>query len=54
LPTDEILTVGRATPGALIAMASHGRSGIKRMMLGSVSEAVARHGTAPVLVIRAA
>lgn len=52
LPTDEIITVGKTTPGALIAMASHGRSGIKRMMLGSVSETVTRHGTAPVLMIR--
>jgi len=49
---DEIIAAGKTTPGALIVMASHGRSGIKRMMLGSVSEAVVRHGTAPVLVLR--
>jgi nucleotide-binding universal stress UspA family protein len=52
LSTDEIVAAGKTTPGALIVMASHGRSGIKRMMLGSVSEAVVRHGNAPVLVLR--
>ena len=38
---------------ALIAMCSHGRSGIGRWVLGSVTENVVRHSDAPVLVVRA-
>ncbi len=52
LSADEIIAHGKKTPGALIAMASHGRSGFKRAVLGSVSETVVRHATAPVLVLR--
>jgi nucleotide-binding universal stress UspA family protein len=36
----------------LIAVASHGRSGIKRALLGSVAEEVARRSTRPVLIVR--
>jgi nucleotide-binding universal stress UspA family protein len=36
----------------LIAVASRGRSGFKRAVLGSVAEEVARHSTRPVLIIR--
>lgn len=34
----------------LIAMATHGRSGLRRLLLGSVAEAVLRHSHVPVLV----
>jgi len=37
----------------LIAVGSHGRSGIKRALLGSVAEAVARHASRPVVILRA-
>lgn len=50
---DEIIALGRRTPDNLIAMCSHGRSGVKRWVLGSVSETVVRHGGNPVLVVRA-
>jgi nucleotide-binding universal stress UspA family protein len=50
---DEIIALGRHTPGGLIAMSSHGRSGVKRWVLGSVTETVVRHTADPVLVIRA-
>ena len=50
---DEIIALGRTTPEALIAMCSHGRSGIGRWVLGSVTENVVRHSDAPVLVVRA-
>ena len=36
----------------LIAMSTHGRSGVKRWMLGSVAEKVIRHATKPILLIR--
>jgi nucleotide-binding universal stress UspA family protein len=38
----------------LIVMATHGRSGISRWMLGSITERVLRHAPCPVLVIREA
>jgi nucleotide-binding universal stress UspA family protein len=50
---DEIIALGRATPNNLIAMCTHGRSGIKRWALGSVTETVVRHSGDPVLVLRA-
>ena len=50
---DEIIALGRKTPDNLIAMCSHGRSGMKRWMLGSVTETVVRHSGDPVLVVRA-
>ena len=50
---DEIISMGRKTPDNLIAMCTHGRSGVRRWMLGSVTETVVRHSADPVLVIRA-
>jgi nucleotide-binding universal stress UspA family protein len=49
---DEIITLGRKTADNLIAMSSHGRSGVKRWVLGSVAETVVRHGGDPVLITR--
>ncbi len=37
----------------LVAMATHGRSGIDRFVMGSIAEKVVRHTTKPVLLIRA-
>ena len=51
--SDEIIAAGRNTRESLIAMCSHGRSGVKRWMLGSVTETVVRHAGEPVLVVRA-
>jgi nucleotide-binding universal stress UspA family protein len=50
---DEIIAMGRKTPDNLIAMCTHGRSGVRRWMLGSVTKTVVRHSGDPVLVIRA-
>lgn len=50
---DQIISLARQTPDNLIAMCTHGRSGIKRWVLGSVTETVVRHSGDPVLVIRA-
>jgi nucleotide-binding universal stress UspA family protein len=50
---EEIIGVARETSENLIAMCTHGRSGIKRWALGSVTETVARHSGDPVLVLRA-
>jgi nucleotide-binding universal stress UspA family protein len=50
---DEIIAMVRETPDTLIAMCSHGRTGVKRWVLGSVTETVVRHSGDPVLVVRA-
>lgn len=52
LSADEIIKMGRETPASLIVMCSHGRSGVKRWLLGSVTETAVRHGDNPVLVLR--
>ncbi len=44
--------VNAATASDLIIMASHGRSGITRWLLGSVAEDVIRNGDCPVLLVR--
>jgi nucleotide-binding universal stress UspA family protein len=49
---DEIISLGRKTPDNFIAMCSHGRSGVKRWVLGSVAETVVRHSEDPVLIVR--
>ena len=50
---DEIIKYARQRPGALVAMCTHGRSGVRRWVLGSVTEKVVRHSGDPVLVISA-
>ena len=52
LAADEIILLGQKTPDNLIAMSSHGRSGVKRWVLGSVAESVVRHCGDPVLITR--
>ncbi len=40
--------------GDIIIMTSHGRSGIRRWLLGSVAEQLVRHAPVPVVLVRAA
>ncbi len=49
----EIINYAEKNEFDLIAMATHGRSGIKRFVLGSVAEKVIRSAGKPVLLIRA-
>jgi nucleotide-binding universal stress UspA family protein len=53
LEADEIIATARETLDTLIAMCTHGRTGVQRWMLGSVTETVVRHSGDPVLIIRA-
>jgi len=50
----EIVSFAKATSNNLVAMTTHGRSGVTRWMLGSVAEKVVKHSGDPVLVVRAA
>jgi nucleotide-binding universal stress UspA family protein len=50
---EEIIALARKTPDNCIAMCTHGRSGFRRFVLGSVTERVVRHSGDPVLIIRA-
>jgi nucleotide-binding universal stress UspA family protein len=52
-PADEIIAAARATRADLIAMSTHGRSGLGRLVFGSVAEAVLRQAGIPVFLLRA-
>ena len=48
-----ILATAQELGADLIVMATHGRSGLPHLLLGSVAEAIVRNATCPVLTIRA-
>ena len=52
-PASSIIDVATETPDRLVAMTSHGRSGVGRWVLGSVADRVVRNSGDPVLVVRA-
>jgi len=49
---DAILAEARRVPGTLVAMTSHGHSGLMEALLGSVALRVVRTGGTPVIVYR--
>jgi len=49
-----ILEQGDRKDIALIAMTTHGRSGVSRWVMGSVAEKVVRHATKPIFLVRSA
>jgi nucleotide-binding universal stress UspA family protein len=48
----QILQVASDVQADLIVVGTHGRGGVKRLLLGSVAESVARKASCPVLVAR--
>lgn len=52
IPFKEILQVEKEEDVSLIVIGSHGTSNVKEMLLGSVSEKVARKAEKPVLVVK--
>jgi nucleotide-binding universal stress UspA family protein len=52
LVAESILAAARKHKCDLVVMASHGRKGIKRLLLGSETQHVLTHSTVPVLVLR--
>ena len=51
-PRVEIIDMAREWSADLIVMGSHGRKGLDRFLLGSVSEYVARHAPCSVEIVR--
>jgi nucleotide-binding universal stress UspA family protein len=51
-PAVEIVKQAAAVEADLIVLGTHGRTGIKRLLLGSVAENVVRTASCPVLVVR--
>lgn len=51
-PAEVILDAATANAADMIAMATHGRSGIQRLLLGSVADRIVRHAHVPVLLVR--
>jgi nucleotide-binding universal stress UspA family protein len=50
--SSEIVRVAKERKVDLIVIASHGRTGLGRILFGSTAEAVVRHATCPVLVVK--
>jgi len=54
VPWDVIVNAAREDRAVdLIVMGTHGRTGLKRALLGAVAEKTVRHAPCPVLVVRA-
>jgi universal stress protein A len=48
----KILEVARETVADMIVMGTHGRTGLSRLLMGSVAEQVVRQATCPVMIVR--
>ncbi|MBM3998936.1 MAG: universal stress protein [Planctomycetes bacterium] len=51
-PGHEVAAIAERTSADLIVVASHGRTGVKRLLIGSVAERIVRLAHCPVLVLR--
>jgi nucleotide-binding universal stress UspA family protein len=51
-PSAAIIDYAKSHDISLIVMPSHGRTGLERFMIGSVTERVVRRASCPVLVLR--
>jgi nucleotide-binding universal stress UspA family protein len=51
--SEKLIELASESSGTLVAMCTHGRSGVNRWVLGSVTDRVVRHLNGPLLIIRA-
>ncbi len=51
-PSDAVAQLARMHDSDLIVMGSHGRTGLKKLILGSVSQAVSQHAPCSVAIVR--
>ncbi len=54
LPAESIAQAASEHDAMLVVMATHGRNGLARMLMGSVADAVLHHGQVPLLLVRPA
>lgn len=52
-PADAIANFAESVNADLIVLGTHGRTGVSRMLMGSVAEAVVRHAKCPVVTYKA-
>jgi nucleotide-binding universal stress UspA family protein len=51
-PADAVLEVAREVGADLIVVGTHGRTGLRALVLGSVAESIVRRADVPVLTVR--
>ena len=51
-PPVAILDVAQRIGADLLALTTHGRSGLGRLVLGSVADDLVRHASCPILLVR--
>ena len=51
-PAEQIVREAARVQADVIVLATHGRTGLKRLLIGSVAEKVVRHAGCPVFVMR--
>jgi hypothetical protein len=51
-PAAKIVEIAREAGAGVVVMGSHGRTGLARLLMGSVTEKVIGHAPCPVLVVR--
>ncbi len=52
-PATEIVALAESEEAELIVLATHGRTGLRRLLMGSVAEAVVRKAKCPVITFKA-
>lgn len=52
-PSEEILRMAKETGCDIIVLGTHGRTGLKRLLMGSVAEQLVRKAPCPVLTVKA-
>lgn len=51
-PFEAILNAAEAKRADLIVLGTHGRTGLKRLIIGNVAEKIVRHAPCPVLIVK--
>lgn len=51
IPAEALLALTESKPGSVVVMSTHGRTGLARLLLGSVTLAVARKTTIPLMIV---
>jgi len=51
-PAGEVVRIAEEEQAEMIVMGTHGRTGLTRLLMGSVAEAIVRRAPCPVLIYR--